>query len=86
MRHKIALTSELLACRKAVKDKMLQGRNILSSSCYVHKLLLLPLGGILRALLEEILKDVGDAENRLGILGAFSNCFWHEGGVCPISP
>lgn len=62
---------KLLASRQGVEDQVLQRSDLTSSSGNVDKLLSFARGGILRALLKQILKYVGDTEDCIAVLWVY---------------
>jgi len=59
----------LLASWQRVQDKMFQRKDLVGRSGDVDELLSFARGSIFRALLEQVLEDVGDTEDCIAVLG-----------------
>ena len=60
---------ELLASRQGVQDQVFQRRDLVGRSCDVDELLSFAGSGILRALLKQVLENIGDTEDCIAVLG-----------------
>jgi len=60
---------DFLASWQRVQDEMFQRRDLVGRSGNVDELLSFARGSIFRALLEQVLEDVGDTEDCIAVLG-----------------